>query len=210
MRSIAQSTTFSGVWTPSPSPATNGGLATSAKRTFVYLRNDDRFEQVEAYWAEDTLHSYLAGLGLDDVNAEQQDLIVDTIPDDNSFYSPGADTITLGRGGVDDATGGGLIGDVASLEGGHAAGFGDPPDGLLAPGRVDVRDQDARALAGEGQGGRPADAGACARDQNRLALEAVHARPRLMRSMEAACRPRSPLGSDGITRTVEKGPTGLN
>ncbi|MDF8266110.1 M4 family metallopeptidase [Luteipulveratus flavus] len=75
--------------------ATNG--------TFDFDRSQTGFEQVNAYYAVDTVQSYFQSLGFTDVNNEAQDLSVDTVTDDNSWYSPSTDTITFGTGGVDDA-----------------------------------------------------------------------------------------------------------
>ncbi|MFC7485317.1 M4 family metallopeptidase [Knoellia sp. CPCC 206453] len=76
--------------------------AYSANNVFSYTRSDSRFEQVNAYYAVDRLQTYIQGLGFTNVNNEAQDLLVNTTTADNSFYSPNADTITLGTGGVDD------------------------------------------------------------------------------------------------------------
>ena len=80
-----------------------GGLATSPTRQFLYTRADDRFEQVNAYWGIDKAQTYIQSLGFTNVNNESQKLLINTTTVDNSFYSPGADTITYGTGGVDDA-----------------------------------------------------------------------------------------------------------
>lgn len=77
--------------------------AYSRTNAFSYTRSDNRFEQVSAYYAVDRVQAYIQGLGFTNVNNEAQDLLVDTVTDDNSFYSPNADTITFGTGGVDDA-----------------------------------------------------------------------------------------------------------
>jgi Zn-dependent metalloprotease len=81
----------------------NTNIATSANLTFNYQRNDDHFEQVEAYYQLTTAQKYIQSLGFTDVNNEAQDVFTDTIRDDNSFYDPSNDTITYGDGGVDDA-----------------------------------------------------------------------------------------------------------
>jgi len=78
-------------------------LAFSATNTFNYSRNADEFEQVNAYFAVDQQQSYIQSLGFTNVNNEAQDLLVDQSTADNSWYTPSADTITLGTGGVDDA-----------------------------------------------------------------------------------------------------------
>jgi Zn-dependent metalloprotease len=81
----------------------NGNIATSSTRTYVYQRNADQFEQVMAYYQLTQAQKYIQSLGFQDINKEAQDVFTDTIPDDNSFYDPSNDTITYGRGGVDDA-----------------------------------------------------------------------------------------------------------
>jgi hypothetical protein len=81
----------------------NGNIATSTKRNYSYQRNADQFEQVEAYYQLTQAQKFIQSLGFNDVNNEAQDVFTDTIPDDNSFYDPSNDTITYGRGGVDDA-----------------------------------------------------------------------------------------------------------
>lgn len=76
--------------------------AYSAANTFSYTRTDDRFEQVNTYYAADRLQAYIQSLGFTNVNNESQDFSVNTITADNSYYSPSSDTITMGTGGVDD------------------------------------------------------------------------------------------------------------
>lgn len=78
-------------------------LAFSPADTFRYTRSNDYFEQVESYYSVDRAQTYFQSLGFTDVNNEAQALIPDGTTADNSFYSPSADTITLGTGGVDDA-----------------------------------------------------------------------------------------------------------
>ena len=77
--------------------------ARSTTNTFSFQRNSDFFEQVMAYYAVDSVQSYIQSLGFTNVNNEAQDLLTDTIADDQSFYDPSDDSITLGAGGVDDA-----------------------------------------------------------------------------------------------------------
>ena len=81
----------------------NRVAAFSSTHTFVYTRHDDRFEQVNAYYGITKAQHYIQSLGFTDINNEAQKFATDTIPDDNSFYDPSTDTITFGRGGVDDA-----------------------------------------------------------------------------------------------------------
>jgi len=80
-----------------------GGVARSANNQFLYFRDDDRFEQVMAYYQVNQTQEYIHSLGFKDVNNESQDFEINTYADDNSFYDPSKDTITMGEGGVDDA-----------------------------------------------------------------------------------------------------------
>ncbi len=82
---------------------TNKGVATSTDGTFNFTREDGRFEQVNAYWGVTTTQEYLQSLGFTDVNNEPQNISVNTLLDDNSFYNPAKDSLQFGRGGVDDA-----------------------------------------------------------------------------------------------------------
>jgi len=77
--------------------------ARSATNTFTFFRHNNYFEQVQAYYDVTQAQLYLQSLGFMDVNNEPQHIRTNTIPDDNSFYDPSDDTITFGRGGVDDA-----------------------------------------------------------------------------------------------------------
>ena len=67
---------------------------------------------------------YIQTLDLDPINAERQNLIANSFPADNSFYSGGADEIQLGTGGVDD----GEDADVIVHEYGHAVQDAQNPD----------------------------------------------------------------------------------
>ncbi|MEA2305214.1 MAG: zinc metalloprotease ZmpB [Solirubrobacteraceae bacterium] len=93
-----------------------------ARRTangFAYTRDDDRFEQVMGYYWVTQAQRYLQGLKLKGpANARQQLLRINQYGGDNSFYREGSNklTITLGKGGVDDAE----DGEVIVHEYGHA------------------------------------------------------------------------------------------
>jgi hypothetical protein len=103
---------------------------------FVYTRDQDQFEQVMGYYWVTAAQHYIQSLGfgstLPPVNARQQLLRIDQFGGDNSFYRNGTKklTITLGKGGVDDAE----DGEVIVHEYGHAVqdaqvpGFGSTPD----------------------------------------------------------------------------------
>lgn len=104
--------------------------AFSSSLSFAYTRSDTRFEQVNSYYAVDRVQTYIQSLGFADVNHESQDLSVNTTTQDNSWYTPSQDTITIGTGGVDD----GEDQEVVWHEYGHAVqddqvpGFGSSSD----------------------------------------------------------------------------------
>jgi len=104
--------------------------AFSSSLAFAYTRSDTRFEQVNSYYALDRVQTYIQGLGFADVNHEAQDLSINTTTQDNSWYTPSQDTITVGTGGVDD----GEDQEVVWHEYGHAVqddqvpGFGSGSD----------------------------------------------------------------------------------
>ena len=75
----------------------------SATNTFNFLRADDFFESVMAYYSITEAEKYIQSLGFNDVNNEPQDVKTTGFKDDNSFYDPEVDQITFGTGGVDDA-----------------------------------------------------------------------------------------------------------
>jgi hypothetical protein len=84
-----------------------GPPAYSPTNTFTYHRNDDRFEQVMAYYWITTAQRYIQSLGfgtsLRPVNRESQDVRVNQLGLDNSFERDTKDVIRYGKGGVDDA-----------------------------------------------------------------------------------------------------------
>jgi zinc metalloprotease ZmpB len=94
----------------------------AAQRTssgFAFTRDDDRFEQTMAYYWVTQAQRYLQSLKLrGPANARQQLLRINQYGGDNSFYREGSNklTITLGKGGVDDAE----DGEVIVHEYGHA------------------------------------------------------------------------------------------
>src|SRR3954453_12423595 len=89
-----------------------GAAAQRAADGFVYTRDDDRFEQVMGYYWITQAQRYLQSLRLQrPANARQQLLRINQYGGDNSFYREGSSklTITLGKGGVDDAEDGEVI-----------------------------------------------------------------------------------------------------
>lgn len=84
-----------------------GPPAYSATNTFVYRRDDDRFEQVMAYYWITEAQKYLQRLGfgstLPPVNQESQDIRINQWGVDNSYSWDKHDVVRFGKGGVDDA-----------------------------------------------------------------------------------------------------------
>lgn len=84
-----------------------GNPASSDSNTFIYTRNDDRFEQVMAYYWITEAQKYIQSLGfgstLRPVNMESQDVRINQIGYDNSFSWDKKDHLRFGKGGVDDA-----------------------------------------------------------------------------------------------------------
>ena len=118
LRNLDGSGNLVGTWANVVS--TTGPLAYSPTNTFTYTRDDDRFEQVMAYFWVNQAQEYLQSLGfgttLPAVNAESQDVRIDQYGVDNSFSWDKHDYIKLGKGGVDDAE----DGEVIVHEYGHA------------------------------------------------------------------------------------------
>jgi zinc metalloprotease ZmpB len=77
--------------------------------SFIFTRDQDQFEQVMGYYWITRAQLYIQSLGfgwtLPVVNKRQQLLRINQFGGDNSFYREGTGklTITLGKGGVDDA-----------------------------------------------------------------------------------------------------------
>ena len=84
-----------------------GDPAYSPTNVFHYRRNDDRFEQVMAYYWITEAQKYIQRLGfgrtLRAVNMESQDVRINQWGADNSFSWDKKDMLKFGKGGVDDA-----------------------------------------------------------------------------------------------------------
>jgi hypothetical protein len=84
-----------------------GPAAYSPTNTFVYRRDDDRFEQVMAYYWITEAQKYIQSLGfgssLPPVNMESQDIRINQLGIDNSYSWDKHDVVRFGKGGVDDA-----------------------------------------------------------------------------------------------------------
>ena len=114
--------------------AETGTRAYSTTNTFDYHRNDDRFEQVMAYYWVTEAQKYIQSLGFGStrraVNKESQDIRTNQYGVDNSFSWDKHDYVRFGKGGVDDAE----DAEVILHEYGHAiqdsqvTGFGIGPE----------------------------------------------------------------------------------
>jgi zinc metalloprotease ZmpB len=84
-----------------------GNPAYSATNEFNYRRDDDRFEQVMAYYWVTQAQKYIQSLGfgttLRPVNMESQDIRINQWGQDNSYSWDKHDILRFGKGGVDDA-----------------------------------------------------------------------------------------------------------
>jgi hypothetical protein len=87
--------------------SSTGELAYSPTNTFIFTRDDDRFEQVMAYYWVTEAQKYIQSLGFGTtrrpINMESQDVRVNQIGIDNSFSWDKHDLLRFGKGGVDDA-----------------------------------------------------------------------------------------------------------
>ena len=81
--------------------------AFSSTNTFIYTRDDDRFEQVMAYFWVTEAQKYIQGLGFGttygSINMESQDIRINQLGIDNSYSWDKHDVLRFGKGGVDDA-----------------------------------------------------------------------------------------------------------
>lgn len=97
-----------------------GDPAYSPTNTFVYRRDDDRFEQVMAYYWVTEAQKYIQSLGFGStrraINMESQDVRINQWGADNSYSWDKHDVLRFGKGGVDDAE----DGEVILHEYGHA------------------------------------------------------------------------------------------
>jgi hypothetical protein len=82
--------------------------------SFLYHRDDPRFEQVMAYYHTSVVGQRFRDLGLD--TGAPVAIGADAVPQDNSFFSAATRSIVLGTGGIDDGEDGGVI----AHEYGHA------------------------------------------------------------------------------------------
>jgi hypothetical protein len=84
-----------------------GPAAYSSDNTFLYGRDDDRFEQVMAYYWVTEAQKYIQSLGFGDtlrpINMESQDVRINQWGVDNSYSWDKHDVLRFGKGGVDDA-----------------------------------------------------------------------------------------------------------
>jgi zinc metalloprotease ZmpB len=107
-----------------------GNPAFSATNTFRYHRDDDRFEQVMAYYWVTEAQKYIQSLGFgtthDPINKESQDIRINQWGQDNSYSWDKHDVLRFGKGGVDDAE----DAEVIVHEYGHAVQDAQVPGGF--------------------------------------------------------------------------------
>lgn len=100
-----------------------GDPAFSETNTFIYTRDDDRFEQVMAYYWITESQKYIQSLGfgstLRPINMKSQSVRINQWGQDNSFATEKKDELRFGKGGVDDAE----DAEVILHEYGHAIHF---------------------------------------------------------------------------------------
>jgi zinc metalloprotease ZmpB len=79
----------------------------SATNTFIFTRDDERFEQVMAYYWVTEAQKYIQSLGFGTtrrpINMESQDVRINQYGVDNSYSWDKHDVLRFGKGGVDDA-----------------------------------------------------------------------------------------------------------
>jgi hypothetical protein len=104
-----------------------GDPAFSPNNTFIYTRDDDRFEQVMAYYWITESQKYIQSLGFGTtfrpINRKSQAVRINQWGQDNSFATDKQDEIRFGKGGVDDAE----DAEVILHEYGHAIHFSQSP-----------------------------------------------------------------------------------
>jgi hypothetical protein len=84
-----------------------GDPAFSETNTFLYTRDDDRFEQVMAYYWVTEAQKYIQSLGFGStyrpINMKSQDVRINQWGQDNSYSWDKHSILRFGKGGVDDA-----------------------------------------------------------------------------------------------------------
>ena len=104
-----------------------GDPAFSRDNSFIYTRDDDRFEQVMAYYWITESQKYIQSLGFGTtfrpVNMKSQAVRINQWGQDNSFATDKQNEIRFGKGGVDDAE----DAEVILHEYGHAIHFSQSP-----------------------------------------------------------------------------------
>jgi hypothetical protein len=79
----------------------------SETNTFIFTRDDERFEQVMGYYWVTEAQKYIQSLGfgstLRSINKESQDIRINQYGVDNSYSWDKHDVLRFGKGGVDDA-----------------------------------------------------------------------------------------------------------
>ena len=108
-----------------------GKQAFSPTNTFLYKRDDDRFEQVMGYYWVTQAQRYIQSLGFGvtrrPINKESQDIRINQLGIDNSYSWDKHDVLRFGKGGVDDAE----DAEVILHEYGHAMQDSQQPGGTF-------------------------------------------------------------------------------
>jgi len=108
----------------------------SAMNTFIFTRDDERFEQVMAYYWVTEAQKYIQSLGFGTtrrpINMESQDVRINQYGVDNSYSWDKHDVLRFGKGGVDDAE----DADVILHEFGHAIQDASAPGRFSAVGET--------------------------------------------------------------------------
>ena len=81
----------------------SGGRAFEPDLSFIYGRDDGRFEQTMAYYGITQSQRYIQSLGFTDIQSDGITVKVNQFGVDNSYFDVKHDLIRLGKGGVDDA-----------------------------------------------------------------------------------------------------------
>ena len=81
----------------------SGGKAYEPDLSFLYRRDDGRFEQTMAYYAVTEAQVYIQSLCFTDIQSDGITVKVNQYGVDNSYFDAKHDLIRLGKGGVDDA-----------------------------------------------------------------------------------------------------------
>jgi Zn-dependent metalloprotease len=92
---------------------------TQANPIFSFTRNQKQFEETNAFYHITSMQTYIQSLGFTNICNFQTPVDAHGIDQDQSYFTPGANTLTIGDGCIDD----GEDADVLVHEYGHACSF---------------------------------------------------------------------------------------